>query len=299
LAFGLALIEKSEISSSPMNLQEKCPVCASSNSKYLFQIQQGQLIECDNCHLVYYTPQPSPQELENFYNSEDYRNEFSESLMSGTEFASNRYLQFEKALKKYTPKVLTQSSRKLLDIGCGTGDFLKVAQQHSWQVAGTEISSLASAKANKLLGQSCVIPGDILSLDLPSDYYDVVTLYHVIEHLLQPNDLIQKVYKVLKPGGIFFLETPNIAGFGARLKGKEWSQIKPPEHIIYFKSTSLKFCLQLANFTTNFIFTASPSVIESTQNMSGVKRVIINALYQFFPIINMGALLQSIAIKTK
>jgi 2-polyprenyl-3-methyl-5-hydroxy-6-metoxy-1,4-benzoquinol methylase len=282
-----------------MNLQEKCPVCTTKNSKYLFPIKTGQLIECSNCHLIYYTPQPLPQELEEFYNSEDYRSKFSESLMSGSEFASNRYLQFEKALKKYTPKVLTQSSRQLLDIGCGTGDFLKVAQQHNWQVTGTEISSLASAKANKLLGQDCVIPGDILSLDLPSNHYDVVTLYHVIEHLLEPNNLIQKVYQVLKPGGVFFLETPNIAGFGARLKGKEWSQIKPPEHIIYFKFNSLRYCLQFANFTNNFIFTSSPLIIESTQNMSNIQRKITNTLYKFLPLINMGALLQSIAIKTK
>ncbi|AMA08219.1 class I SAM-dependent methyltransferase [Picosynechococcus sp. PCC 73109] len=280
-----------------MNLQEQCPVCTAQQSKYLFPVKTGKLVKCKNCHLIYYTPQPSPQELEEFYNSEAYRSEFSESPMSGTEFATNRYLQFESALKKYAPQILRQSSRKLLDIGCGTGDFLKVAKQYNWQVSGTEISPIASAKANQFLGEMCVATGDALSLELLSNYYDMVTLYHVIEHLLDPNTLIQKVYQLLKPGGIFFIETPNIAGFGAKLKGHRWSQIKPPEHIIYFQPSSLKYCLQRADFKTNFIFTASPSVIESTQNMPSIKRKIINACYDFFPLINMGALLQSISIK--
>ncbi|WP_024546856.1 bifunctional 2-polyprenyl-6-hydroxyphenol methylase/3-demethylubiquinol 3-O-methyltransferase UbiG [Picosynechococcus sp. NKBG15041c] len=282
-----------------MNFKKQCPVCSAKDAQFLFPVKTGQLIKCSQCHLIYFTPRPSLQQLEEFYNSEDYRNEFSESLMSGTEFATNRYLHFEKALKKYIPKILNQPSRKLLDIGCGTGDFLKAAQDHNWQVSGTEISSLASTKANQKLGKDCIISGEILSLNLPYNHYDVITLYHVIEHLINPNLLIQKAYQLLKPGGIFFIETPNIAGFGAKIKGKEWSQIKPPEHITYFQPNSLRYCLQLADFKTNFIFTASPSIIESTKDMSPIKRKITNAFYQFFPLINMGALLQSISIKTQ
>lgn len=279
-----------------MNLQEKCPVCASSNSKYLFQIQQGQLIECDNCHLFYYTPQPSAQELENFYNSEDYRNEFSESLMSGTEFASNRYLQFEKALKKYTPKVLTQSSRNLLDIGCGTGDFLQIANQNGWQVSGTEISTKAVQEISKKTSFS-IFSGDILSLDLPQKNYDVITLYHVIEHLIAPNEFLKRIRELLKPGGLFFLETPNIGGIGFKIKRKAWSHLIPPEHIIYFNPSSLKFTLKKVGFEDIKTLTISPQIIESLQAFPPIIQTVGKSVYDFSCLLDMGPTLQAIAFR--
>lgn len=278
-----------------MNLQEQCPVCTIKQFKYLFSVKIGQLVKCNNCHLIYYTPQPSLRELEEFYNSETYRSEFSESLMSGPEFATNRYLQFEKSLKKYVPQILTQSSRKLLDIGCGTGHFLKVAEQHSWEVEGIEISSKAAQDASKKIHGEIFV-GDLLSIDFSTHNYDVITLYHVIEHLLDPICFLRRIKELLKPNGILFLETPNINSIGFKLTQEKWSHLIPPEHIIYFQPDSLSFALKKTDFTSNYIYTISPQIIESLQKYPHIVQNLGKLIYKGSCIFNMGPTLQAIAM---
>lgn len=252
-------------------------------------------MECNNCHLIYYTPQPTPQELEEFYSSETYRSEFAEGLMSGSEFATNRYLQFEKALKKYAPQILNQSSRKLLDIGCGTGDFLKVAQQNHWQVSGTEISSKAAQLASKNIDAQ-IYGGDIAGINFHGQKYDVVTAYHVIEHLPDPVTFLMQAKKLLKPNGILFLETPNISGIGFKVTKAKWSHIIPPEHIIYFQPKSLSFTLKKANFSHHYTYTISPQIIGSLQKYPQFIQSLGRLIYRSTCILNVGPTLQAIAM---
>lgn len=276
--------------------KEKCPVCNNENSKYLFSVKAGSLIQCINCHLIYYTPQPSIKELEEFYNSESYRREFSESLMSGTEFAFNRYSQFEQVIRKYRPSTLDKTERKLLDIGCGTGDFLAVAESQHWQVTGIEISPKAAQHAQiKIKGN--ILIGDLLSLDLPDNTYDSITLYHVIEHLIDPITFLNRIYQLLKPNGILFVETPNIGGIGFKLAGKNWSHLIPPEHIIYFNPSSLRFALKETHFENIQTLTTLPQIIESLHKVSPLLQSLGRSIYQLSCSLGIGPTLQAIATK--
>lgn len=288
------LIENLEVLSNPMTVKDPCPVCTAKDAKYLFPVKSGQLIQCNNCQLIYFTPQPSPQELEDFYNSEDYRNEFSESLMSGAEFATNRYLQFESALKKYAPQVLTQSSRKLLDVGCGTGDFLKVAQGQGWQVSGTEISANAAQKVSSRIN-GIVYVGDLNSINFANQKYDVITAYHVIEHLLDPVSFLKQIEKILEPSGIVFLETPNIGGIGFKISREKWSHLIPPEHIIYFKPVSLSFALKQSGFRDIKAYTIAPQIIASLNRYPSTIQNLGRLIYQASCAFNLGPTLQAIA----
>ncbi|MGB2925067.1 MAG: class I SAM-dependent methyltransferase [Limnothrix sp.] len=277
--------------------KEACPVCETNKARYLFTIDIGQLITCQNCSLIYYIPRPSPEELTKFYSNENYRKEFSESLMSGKKFAKQRYFQFEENIKKYDPKLLNLSSKKILDIGCGTGDFLNIAQEKNWTIAGQELSSEAAISANQMLGHNCVQSGDLSILNLPAEFYDVVTIYHVIEHLISPIEMLQKIHKLVRPGGLVFVETPNIGGLGAKIQKEKWSQIMPPEHINYFQPASLKYCFNKAGFLSPKILTRSPIIIESLENMSFAKQKTASAIYTLAPLFNLGATLQGIARK--
>lgn len=281
-----------------MKHKSECPVCHNFNSQYLFSVDKGQLISCQSCYLVYYTPRPSKQELRDFYTVENHHHEFAQSLMSGEDFAEKRYLQFKKSLKKYAPFILTQSSPLLLDIGCGTGDFLRIASKNRWNIAGVEISPQGSISANQLLERNCVYTGDLLDLDLPDNYYDVITIFHVIEHLIDPLSTLKKIYQLLKPNGILFVETPNIGGFGAKIKKRNWSQIMPLEHITYFQPSSLRFSLEKAGFVENYTFTCSPTIIESIHGMSVIKKQLISLVYKIAPIFDLGVTLRSISVKS-
>lgn len=280
-----------------MKQKSECPVCHGFNSKYLFSVKKGQLISCQTCDLVYYTPRPSVQELELFYASEDYRSEFAQSLMSGEAFARQRYSQFEQSLNKYQSNFLRHSSRRLLDIGCGTGDFLRVAKENGWHISGIEISAQATRTANQMLEGEYVQSGDLFTLNLTEESYDVITIYHVIEHLIDPVEMLQEIFRLLQPKGIVFIETPNIGGVGAKFKKEHWSQIKPPEHISYFQPSSLKYALNKAGFSNNHIFTCSPVIIESITNMPIIKQQLTALMYKVAPLLNLGATLQGIGIK--
>jgi 2-polyprenyl-3-methyl-5-hydroxy-6-metoxy-1,4-benzoquinol methylase len=153
-----------------------------TSSTFIY-FKKGQLLTCKNCNLVFYSPRAKSEELEEFYNSQDYRDYYQNSLMTGQDFSQKRYQQLHRLINNYNPKLFSGSPKHLLDIGCGSENFLSVANQNGWEVTGSESSSIAVQKANQMIGNK-VLTGDILSLDLPENFYDLITIYHVIEHLI-------------------------------------------------------------------------------------------------------------------
>lgn len=273
-----------------------CPVCQHEESKRLHRLNKGKLEVCDVCHVVFFTPMPTQQELSAFYN-DGYHDNFSQSRMAGGSFAEIRYQSLEKLLTAHAPSLINRPNRSILDVGCGTGDFLYAAKRAKWNITGTELAQNAAQKANQKLDNS-VLEGDILSLDLPIDSYDLVTSYHVIEHLLDPVGMLQRCYQLLSSQGVLFVETPNISSLGARIRGSKWSHIIPPEHIVYFSPDSLRYALQKAGFDRIVVVSSSPQAIESIQNWPGLAKRMIRILYDLAPKVGMGAALQAIAFKT-
>ena len=279
------------------DIKNKCPVCNNPSNKQLYNLDPGYLISCDHCQTVFYNPRPTPQELVDFYNSDNYRECYQNSSMAGKNFAEARYRQLFKLLDNKHPNLITKKDKHLLDIGCGEGDLLIIAAADSWQVTGTEISPQAAEKANKLLPNR-ILTGELTNLDLPENSYDLITIYHVIEHLLDPVSILVKIRQLLKPGGIAFIETPNIASLGAKIKGKQWSHIIPPEHITYFQPKSLKYALKQSGFKQFEVFTNSPHIVESVANWHPILKFMANTIYRIAPSIGMGAALQAIAVKS-
>jgi len=276
--------------------QNLCPVCNHLVTEVVYSLKKGQLEHCNHCDLIIFTPRPTPEELKAFYESEEYREDYQKSPMTGENFAQQRYDQLIQVIAKSVPHVLTSKDKSLLDVGCGVGDLLKIASQNGWHVTGTEISEAATETANQTL-ENTVINGDILSLDLPLNSYDLITCYHVIEHLLDPIATLNKMLTLLKPNGIAFIETPNIGSLGAKIKGKNWSHITPPEHITYFNPSSLKYALEKAGFGKSKVFTIAPPVVKSVSNWSKLTKEAAMLVYRFAPIFNLGATLQGVAFK--
>ncbi len=250
---------------------------------------------CGNCQVVFFTPMPTDKELEIFYNS-GYHDNFSKSTMVGCSFAKNRYAALEELLKTHLPSLIEAPNKSLLDVGCGTGDFLKIAQQAGWRISGTELGQDAVKQATQKLGD-CVLQGNISTLDLPTTSYNLITSYHVIEHLLDPVKKLRQCHRLLSSGGALFVETPNINSIGARIRGSKWSHIIPPEHIVYFSPHSLTHALHEAGFKQVLILTSVPQTIESIQNWPVFLKGIAASLYNLAPKFAMGAALQAIAFK--
>jgi 2-polyprenyl-3-methyl-5-hydroxy-6-metoxy-1,4-benzoquinol methylase len=280
-----------------MDKKDHCPVCQETQHHLLYPVANGELVTCQSCRLTFFTPRPSIEDLAAFYNTEEYRDTYKASVMADLTFAQTRYRHLHNVIVQHHPSLLELSSKHLLDIGCGRGDLLQIAAQSGWNVSGIEISPLAVQQANQLLKEVRVQVGDLESLDLADNSYSLITSYHVIEHLLEPVKHLTKIRQLVQPGGIVFIETPNLASLGAKVRGKRWSHIIPPEHINYFTPDSLRYTLCQAGFQKYIVFTSAPPIIESIEKWHPVAQAIATKIYGIAPSFNLGAALQAVAFK--
>ena len=194
-------------------------------------------------------PQPSDEELgriygENYFLVEDNEagRQHVDSLKQGT---ADLYLDL---LARYRGGRL--EGVNLLEIGCGQGDFLTRAAHRGMQVTGIEYSSHACEVARtKLAGRSGaeIICGEVD--DFPADgQFDVCAFSDVIEHVRNPRTFLERVARLLRPGGTVFLATPTLDSWSARLLGSRWMEFKA-EHLFYFRSSNLETLLLDSGFT--------------------------------------------------
>ncbi len=196
------------------------------------------------CGLVFVTPEPSRERLRQAYTEEYY------SPWEGQAQARSRIWRgrLDSIAGRVTPP------GKLLDVGCGTGDFLDLARQQGWEVTGTEYSEYAAAR-----GQARglrIAQGEVWEARFGGDTFDLVTCWHVIEHVTDPRQVVREMYRVLRPGGWLFLATPNVNDHIFRsaymmVKGRRPQLYEPHErelHLFHFSKNTLRSLVQSARF---------------------------------------------------
>lgn len=141
----------------------------------------------------------------------------------------------------------------LLDVGCGTGEWMAHMQARGWRAHGLDFDE-AAVKTALSVGMEVSL-GSIEDQQYPSDTYDAVTLNHVIEHLPNPLETLRECHRVLKPGGTLFLATPNIQSWGHQLFREHWRGLEPPRHLQIFSPGSLRSILKKAGFETHTVRT--------------------------------------------
>ncbi|WP_312283622.1 methyltransferase domain-containing protein [Candidatus Igneacidithiobacillus taiwanensis] len=134
----------------------------------------------------------------------------------------------------------------LVDIGCGNGDYLRTAMRLGWEAWGVDLDPKAVETARKT--GATVLQGGFPDTGLPSAYFDVMTLSHVIEHVHDPLTALQEAFRVLKPGGQIWLATPNMESFGHARFGADWRGLEPPRHLSILTSYGLKKVLECVGF---------------------------------------------------
>jgi len=136
---------------------------------------------------------------------------------------------------------------RLLDIGCGNGEFLARARALGWEVAGIEPDPTAARIARERFGID-ILASSLQEARLEPESFDAVTLSHVIEHLIDPPATLRECGRVLKPGGRLVLATPNIESRGHSYWEKSWVGLDPPRHILLFSPRALRRCVEEAGF---------------------------------------------------
>ncbi|MGL2965439.1 class I SAM-dependent methyltransferase [Flavobacterium sp. XGLA_31] len=178
-------------------------------------------------------PKPSLEKLPAYYESDDYI-----SHTDGKRSLFERMYHFIKniALKNKVKLINAQSPKgKLLDIGAGTGDFLVVAQSDGWETTGIE----PSAKAKSIALKKGVTFADNL-MDLPSQSFDVITMWHVLEHVPNLDEYLSELKRIIKPSGTIIVAVPNFKSFDAEFYGRHWAAYDVPRHIWHFSKTTIQ-----------------------------------------------------------
>jgi SAM-dependent methyltransferase len=133
---------------------------------------------------------------------------------------------------------------RYLDVGCGSGAWLGLARALGWRVAGIEVNEAAAHKARRFTDELHV--GDVLEAPFAKARFDVVTAFHVLEHVVDPVAVVRRMLDWLAPGGLLIVEVPNAAGLGAALFGRAWSGLELPRHLSHFTPRTLERTVRTA-----------------------------------------------------
>lgn len=188
--------------------------------------------ECAHCGLMATIPFISDEKLRHYYGAYyGERKSIFDVLVNGI-----RVRQVRRFIKRGS----------LLDIGCGSGSFLALMRGKGWDVAGTEVSHLDLRAIAEQSGAKIYRNEEIESL--PEASLDVVTLWHVFEHLHKPQWYLKEVRRLLRPGGLLVIEVPNYASLPARFGKGEWLQLEVPRHTMHLTERDIRRFLEHAGF---------------------------------------------------
>lgn len=192
-----------------------------------------ELLYSEELDMLITHPQPSLEKLPSYYESVDYI-----SHTDGNTSLFEKMYQFIKgiALKNKLKLINSQSQKgRILDIGAGVGDFLSVAKKEGWETIGIEPSEKAKTIA-KTKGVSFVEN----LLELESNSFDVITMWHVLEHVPDLEKQIQELKRLVKPTGIIIIAVPNFKSFDAKHYDKYWAAYDVPIHLWHFSKTAIQ-----------------------------------------------------------
>lgn len=202
---------------------------------YLVSNEKFDLVYNKELDMLETTPVPSLDKLSSYYKSEEY---ISHTDASKTLF--DKVYQFVKKINiKHKLNVinsLPKEEKKLLDIGCGTGDFLAACKINGYNVCGVEPNEKANKIATKKIGETVYKN----LVDINESNFDVITLWHVLEHVPNLEDYIIKIKNLLKPNGILIIAVPNFKSFDANYYKQYWAAFDVPRHLWHFSKNSIQ-----------------------------------------------------------
>ena len=257
--------------------QTECPGCKNTSivdylmapDRFHGRTIPYRLVNCPKCSLVWLADPPKTEEMTLHY-SQEYDRSIAAAGDSSPKRGSNR----KQTLTQY------KQGGAILDLGCSNGSFLKALGSKEWELYGIEMSSESARRAQEESGAK-VFVGDILDSPFHFASFDVITCFHVFEHLYRPREVLTKVFEWLKPGGIFYMLVPNIDSAGAHIFRSYWYALELPRHVFHYSPKSLSMMarsvgFEVASLTTHREMFFEQSIRYITDDMLrrlGIRRV--------------------------
>ena len=228
-----------------------CPWCGTPSDKlhlklkdYFLSKEDFEIMECPQCGLLYTIPRPSPDEIGKYYKSDEYYSH--QQNQKG--FIPRIYEKVKTINLKHKVSLAIDGlpQGKLLDIGCGVGDFLVQVKKQDWETAGIEPSDDAKKIAQTRLGFVPLAPSE--SISLPDCSFDVITLWHVLEHIDDLKFQTSEIYRLLKPNGRLVIALPNYQSFDCQYYKDKWAAWDVPRHLNHFSPETLRSIISSLDF---------------------------------------------------
>jgi 2-polyprenyl-3-methyl-5-hydroxy-6-metoxy-1,4-benzoquinol methylase len=196
-----------------------------------------QLVRCHTCNLVYLNPRPDKQESAAYYPPE-YQADMRKVLQEAWANPITRK-GLEMVRRRRTPRCSHKG--KLLEIGAASGIYLQGQRELGWDVEGIEIDQESAEYARQKYGLT-IHTGDAEEIlpEMPEGTFDAVAMWHVLEHLHHPLQILREICRVLKPGGLLIVEAPNYGSPLVTLFGRYWFPLEIPRHLYHFTPQTLQ-----------------------------------------------------------
>jgi len=241
----------------------ECPICSSHKIEPFLDVKDNSISKetftiktCINCGLKITTPRPDDDRLGKYYESEDYVSH-SDTKKGIVNFV---YQKVKSITLKQKEKLVSSfhTSKKLLDIGCGTGDFLVHCKNKGWEVEGLEPDSKARKRAHEK-GLENVADLDAF-YEIKENTFGIITMWHVLEHVADLNNYMVKLHSVLEDNGRLLIAVPNPESPDAKKYGSHWAAYDVPRHLFHFSKKNIE---DLANKHGFRVENIKPMVFDS------------------------------------
>ena len=223
-------------------MNNKCPWCGSEKAQINLWLKDEfltkedfHICECLSCGLQYTMPRPSKDKIGEYYKSEEYYSH--QENKKG--FIPKLYEAIKKVNLKHKNKIAAKGLQigKVLDIGCGVGDFIHTAEEKGWEGLGVEPSEEAKAIA------STRIKGNIINSEeiekLPNESFDLITMWHVLEHVDDLKWQVAQLQRLIKPNGRIVIAVPNYKSYDGQYYKEHWAAYDVPRHLNHFNRQTI------------------------------------------------------------
>lgn len=254
----------------------ECPVCGNQSfsnwltcQDFLVSKQNFTIQNCGKCGFKATNPRPVEGEIGRFYQSEEYisHSDTRKGIMSQL-YHSVRSITVQQKVKLINS--LSPKKGKLLDVGCGSGYFLSASRQDGWQITGTEPDANTRRQAEERT--KVALKNSIQELDDQSQF-DVITMWHVLEHVHQLQETLEWLRSHCRPKGHLIIAVPNYHSWDAQHYQEHWAAYDVPRHLYHFSPDTIKKLLQRYGFEVlqqkPMLFDAFYVNLLSTKNRDG------------------------------
>jgi 2-polyprenyl-3-methyl-5-hydroxy-6-metoxy-1,4-benzoquinol methylase len=261
------------------------------------------IVACAQCEFVFLNPRPKSDASAEIYKAAAYQPFLSTQPQRSFGDRIYRLARRVNVRSKRRKIEKLKARGKILDVGCGTGEFLFEMKRHGWETIGIETSARAAGFARKNYGLE-IAAADLVEADFAAEQFDVITFWHVLEHVHDPLATLKIARQILSDDGVILIACPNIESVDARFYGSNWVALDAPRHLSHFTPAALARAAQEADLE---LFRFGPMMLDTIYNClmsepivaAGTRGKIFNLLFGLRALLIAGAALLVAAIASR